>query len=45
MKNSYLSEGFEGGETTFFPGDKKASWKAVEPGIEHKVCVMRLSLV
>eukprot|EP01117_Protostelium_nocturnum_P001423 TRINITY_DN1172_c0_g1_i5.p1 TRINITY_DN1172_c0_g1~~TRINITY_DN1172_c0_g1_i5.p1 ORF type:complete len:274 (-),score=94.78 TRINITY_DN1172_c0_g1_i5:1272-2093(-) len=33
----YLSEGFEGGETTFFPGDKKVSWDKPIPGIECKV--------
>jgi hypothetical protein len=33
----YLSDDFEGGETTFYPGDKKASWTPAEPGIELKV--------
>lgn len=33
----YLSEGFEGGETTFFPGNKKAAWMPEEFGLELKV--------
>jgi len=33
----YLNEGFEGGETIFYPGDKKMYWGKPEPGIEYKV--------
>lgn len=33
----YLNEGCKGGETTFYPGDKKFSWEPAQPGIERKV--------
>jgi len=33
----YLNEGFQGGETIFYPGDKKTSWSQLEPGIEVKI--------
>jgi len=33
----YLNEGFEGGETTFFPGNQKFAWGKPTPGIEYKI--------
>jgi len=33
----YLNEGFEGGETIFYPDNKKLAWSKPEPGIEFKV--------
>eukprot|EP01095_Lingulamoeba_sp_RSL-Kostka_P009831 TRINITY_DN3421_c3_g1_i2.p1 TRINITY_DN3421_c3_g1~~TRINITY_DN3421_c3_g1_i2.p1 ORF type:complete len:195 (+),score=56.00 TRINITY_DN3421_c3_g1_i2:724-1308(+) len=33
----YLSEGFEGGETIFYPDDKRYSWSKKEEGIEVKI--------
>eukprot|EP01127_Copromyxa_protea_P012382 TRINITY_DN3223_c0_g1_i1.p1 TRINITY_DN3223_c0_g1~~TRINITY_DN3223_c0_g1_i1.p1 ORF type:complete len:176 (-),score=17.91 TRINITY_DN3223_c0_g1_i1:55-582(-) len=31
----YLNDGFDGGETTFYPGDMKASYLPPVPGIEY----------
>jgi len=33
----YLNEGFEGGETIFFPGNRKFGWSRPIPGIEYKI--------
>lgn len=33
----YLNEGCIGGETTFFPGNKRFAWDEPQPGIERKV--------
>jgi len=33
----YLNEGCEGGETIFFPGNKRYQWSQPEPGIECRV--------
>jgi len=41
----YLNEGFEGGETIFYPGNKKLAWTQPEPGIEFKVVPKRGTLL
>eukprot|EP00026_Physarum_polycephalum_P011799 Phypoly_transcript_12043.p1 GENE.Phypoly_transcript_12043~~Phypoly_transcript_12043.p1 ORF type:complete len:280 (+),score=50.74 Phypoly_transcript_12043:171-1010(+) len=33
----YLNEGCEGGETTFYPGNKKFAWEKPQEGIERKI--------
>jgi len=33
----YLNDGFEGGETIFFPGGRKRLYSKREPGLEYKV--------
>lgn len=33
----YLNEGCTGGETVFFPGDKKYSWEGPKEGIERRI--------